>query len=83
MNEKAKLMNRIQVCAFNLDELTLFLDTHPDCKEAKDLFLKYKGMMIEASEAYNKNYGPLSAFDYSGGEWKWINSPWPWELSEV
>ncbi|MEG0899648.1 MAG: spore coat protein CotJB [Oscillospiraceae bacterium] len=83
MNDKAMLMNRIQVCTFNLDELVLFLDTHPDSKEAMDLFMKYKALLEETRMRYIQSYGPLSTYDFDGIKWKWVESPWPWELSEV
>ncbi len=81
MNEKQRLcLKRIRICDFVLYELALFLDTHPKCCEALELFNKYNEMRCNAVEEYTKHFGPLVMKDSdSTQKWCWINGPWPWE----
>ena len=40
-------------------------------------------MRQEAVEAFTSKYGPITHSDYDGGpRWKWVDSPWPWQLAE-
>lgn len=81
-SDSKTLMHRIQVCDFALKEAALFLDTHPDNKDALAFFAKHKAMREKAYEEYVKLFGPLTPMDYDGGpEWRWVEGPWPWEMS--
>ncbi len=80
---KAVLLHRLQVCDFILVELNLYLDTHPDDPEAIRSFEKHRAMREETAKAYTDRYGPITAKDpaaVSGGRWRWVDGPWPWEL---
>ena len=80
MKEREKLMKRIQVCGFVLDELVLYLDTHPTDAAALGMFEKYSKMEKEAKEDYVEKFGPINTTDYDGkGRWKWVDGPWPWQ----
>lgn len=81
MNEKRRLcLRRIQICDFVLTELGLFLNTHPTCQEAMELFDKYNDMRQNAAEDFVKQFGPLVMSDsYETKKWCWICGPWPWE----
>ncbi|MEF9853684.1 MAG: spore coat protein CotJB [Hydrogenoanaerobacterium sp.] len=79
-NEQKVLMNRLKVCDFVMLETGLFLDSHPQNQEALAFYKKHNEMFAAAKAEYIKNYGPLMANDYTGGDsWNWIDSPWPWE----
>lgn len=63
-----------QAEAFSLWELRLYLNTHPDDREALGLFRRL------CAEAQEPNYA--SAFlnaECSAGKWEWVDDPWPWE----
>ena len=64
---KAELRQFIDQVSFMIDDITLFLDTHPDCREA--------------ISDYVKQYGPLNRYDVDTcDDWNvWIDGPWPWE----
>jgi len=80
MNEREKLLKRLQVCDFVLNETALFLNTHPDDKAALEYYKKYMEMERESRAEYVKKYGPVSRTEYDGGpRWNWIDNPWPWE----
>ena len=42
MPDRDSLMKKIQTYDFYLVDLHLFLDSHPNCKEALEYFKKYK-----------------------------------------
>lgn len=73
-------MQIIQKYDFALYDLTLYLDTHPRCREAMTLFAKYRSMREKAVEEYTKRFGPLTALQGSTEtKWDWGNGPMPWE----
>ncbi len=83
MESRDKLMIRIQMCCFYITDLNLFLDTHPHCAEALELFHKYKKMKQDAVEEYAEKYGPITIEDVkSKTEWTWATGDWPWEKGE-
>lgn len=76
------LLRAIQMYDFYLYELNLYLDTHPSDKNALALFKKYNALRKSAYEAYNQKYGPITANDFTEGDYfDWVNDPWPWERS--
>lgn len=77
---RIELLAYIDEVTFILDDLTLYLDTHPTCKYALTEYEKYRDMRITALEEYTEKYGPLCRYDVkTENEWTWINQPWPWE----
>ncbi len=77
------LMQVIQMYDFYLDELVLYLDTHPNCRIALDELKKYRELSVAAHEAYIKNYGPITAEQSdTTTSFTWVKDPWPWERSE-
>ena len=60
---KEKLIDIITKASFAMDDVKLFLDTHPNCMEALEYYHKAKEMREEAWEMYTHNFGPLSAYD--------------------
>lgn len=82
MNPKDKLLRVIQMYGFALDEIRLYLDTHPDCQEALEYYHKYNALKKSAVEEYNRLYGPLTSGQVqSHTRWTWVQEPWPWERS--
>ncbi len=74
----------LQALEFVTLELGLYLDTHPDDKEAFDLFRQYAAMEKAAKAAYETRYGPLtkSAAAASGDCYRWLQEPWPWKYAQ-
>ena len=64
-----------------VNDVKLFLDTHPENQKALDYFQKYKEKRIEALKEYAEVYGPLTVDTVSENSdcWNWINEPWPWQ----
>ena len=79
-NEKIALLRKIQVVDFALQEVNLFLDTHPRCKKALTYYEMYRKLRHELHMEYTEKYGPITRNDVTSTEsWTWINDPWPWE----
>ncbi|MBQ8858393.1 MAG: spore coat protein CotJB [Clostridia bacterium] len=65
---------------FALIELTLFLDTHPEDKEALAMFCEYRNRYEELARKYTGTFGPLTIGDVSGRNgWTWGSTPMPHE----
>ena len=80
MKSKAELMRMIQKYDFALYDLMLYLDTHPRCQEAMDLFDRYRSERKAAVQEYVKRFGPVKALQSStDGNWNWGAGPYPWE----
>ena len=63
-----------QAEAFMLWELRLYINTHPDDKEAIALF---RHLCKEAGEP---NYATTFLTDENCANWGWAKDPWPWEI---
>ncbi len=75
------LMMKIMEIDFALNEMVLYLDTHPNSKNALALYHKYAEKSRELKKLYNEACGPLTSSDNLSEEnWDWISGPWPWEL---
>lgn len=75
-----QLMKIIYETSFALDDVRLFLDTHPRDKEALEYYETYRELREQAVETYIECYGPLSWYDKESSDvWTWIDEPWPWE----
>ena len=83
MSNKRELMvtplSELQVLAFAIQELALYLDTHRDDAEALDLYRKYQKLYHEGMMQYSESCGPLNHRTPSEGPYNWLNDPWPWE----
>ncbi|MBO4354283.1 MAG: spore coat protein CotJB [Clostridia bacterium] len=78
-NEQAALFEKIGQLSFAVDEIRLFLDTHPGDAEALALFGEYAQRRSEAIDEYTNTYGPIDAYyvNTTNG-WTWIDEPMPW-----
>lgn len=78
---KEQLYHYITMLRFSAYDTALFLDTHPDDKEALCYFQKNNELLEEALKEYARLYGPLNMATVSSEDtcWEWIKQPWPWE----
>lgn len=65
---------------FAVDELGLYLTTHPEDQEVLDLYWSYIKLADEGRQKYEKMYGPLfqTAITEDSG-YAWLKDPWPWD----
>lgn len=73
------LMKQINEASFAMDDVLLFLDTHPDNAEAMRYYQNAAAMRKSAMDAYQRQYGPLLVDDVKGSTWSWVTEKWPWE----
>lgn len=75
-------LTELQTLAFMLQELTLYLDTHRDDKEALEVYCEYQRLYEEAKKRYEEKCGPLTnRTGCCGKEFRWLDDPWPWEYA--
>lgn len=77
-----KDLEELQVADFVVVELTLYLDTHPDDKDAIQQYNAFIQKRNEIRAEFEKRYGALTNFGYSYSRypWDWKNAPWPWQV---
>ena len=69
----------VMALCFVSHELQLYLDTHPDDREAFALLRRMLGMTAEAKRRYTAKYGPLTPADLAQSDsFDWLEEPWPW-----
>ncbi len=76
-------LDQLRALEFVVLELGLYLDTHPDDKEAFWIFQKYAALAEKARTAYVDQSGPLTMADAAkGSRYAWIDGPWPWQYQD-
>ena len=76
-------LNQLRALDFVIQELGLYLDTHPNDSEAFALFQNYVELEKAARESYVEQHGPLTQNDAAlNSTYTWGNGPWPWQYSE-
>lgn len=78
---RQELLEWINIVSFAVDDVKLFLDTHPCDEKALEYFEKFKKQRTQALSEYAKYYGPLTVdtVDACDEHWTWTKSPWPWQ----
>lgn len=80
-NERDELLKYIYTSSFALDDIELYLDTHPTDKAALEYYHKCNAIRQQAFKEYTTYFGPLTADSVnSTNKWTWIEDPWPWEM---
>ncbi len=77
-DERMEMIQKIRSLEFAINELALYLDTHPNDQKALCLHRKYCKEVKELKDKYQKVYGPLT-INYPCNKWRWLEEPWPWE----
>lgn len=79
---KAQLLDYLDQVSFAVDDILLYLDTHPCDREAMKYFREQSENRNLALKEYAKRFGPLTidtAVLCEEENWEWISQPWPWE----
>ena len=74
---------RVELMAidFAIQELGLYLTTHPDDQEVLQLYWSYIRLAGQGREAYRARYGPLLETDLTPEDgFAWLKDPWPWDV---
>ncbi len=77
-------LGELMAIDFVADDLSLYLDTHSDDKEAFEVYQAVLALSNEAHEQYAKTCGPVCKKDLLGMDrYAWLKAPWPWEMSKA
>lgn len=79
---RAEALRNVQMYGLALFDTMLFLDTHPNNRQAMEFFNYTREIYREAVKAFESQFGPLSAGSSDSESWAWVNEPWPWEVEE-
>ena len=79
MNKRT--LRNLQEIDFCIQELTLYLDTHPHDVEASHYLLSLLKKRHAIKEAFIKDNGPLTIYDCFDDEC-WYHNPWPWDKED-
>ncbi len=75
-------LSELQVLAFAIQELALYLDTHRDDREALELYQSYQATYHKCMMEYQKRCGQLNHRTPTEGPYRWLDDPWPWEYAK-
>lgn len=80
-SSRQDLLRNVQELGFACLDLNLYLDNHPDDKNAVNAYNTLAVQFAQAKCAYESKYGPLTNFGYAPSKypWQWVNQPWPWD----
>ena len=96
MNDRNVLLKEIGQVSFFLDDLRLYLDTHPLEDKALDLYQQNHQKRMELLKTYTNQFEPLTChcidLDSNGSpatdtrypgkkHWTWSDGPMPWEAA--
>lgn len=72
-------LGELMALQFVSHELQLYLDTHPNDKEAFTALKNALSLYREAKKRYVDRYGPLCPADLEYSQtFNWLADPWPW-----
>lgn len=76
---REELMNQLMAYKFAINDMSLFLNTHPDDEIALKYHNEYVCEFNKIKEEYERNYGPIT-FETEMDSWQWGSDRWPWEV---
>ena len=76
-------MHELQALGFAMNELVLYLDTHPEDHEAAQLLESYTKLYRQGMEKVRSQHGPMRNTDaVCDGKFRWLDGAWPWEYAQ-
>lgn len=82
-SDKGELLMKIYEYDFAINDLSLYLDLHPDDMGVYRLFKMYTEKQADCVRMYEKKFGPLE-LDSSDYEcYMWEKGPWPFTGGKV
>ena len=79
-SERERMLENIGMVDFVVVEMTEYLDTHPDDRNALEYFNHYSRMKNQMVKEFSQKYFPLTKdLAESNKEWRWGAAPLPWE----
>ena len=72
----------MQALGFAVQELALYLDTHPEDTEALQLYREYQKLYAHVAGEYGNKCGPMThTMPVDHNTYTWMDEPWPWEFA--
>lgn len=76
----SQLQTLIDQTSFALDDILLYLDTHPCDQAALEYYRRMANIRIKAMNDYQADCSPLMADQANADNyWTWVSGKWPWE----
>ncbi len=67
---------------FIAHDLSLYMDTHPNDREAFVMYQEMLRLAKEGKKEYERRYGPLCKDSLLNAEsYTWLENPWPWDAT--
>lgn len=83
-NEQAELLLNVNQISFQLHELKLYLDIHPNDNYLIQLYNNCQEQLNNSILAYENKYSPLLSDSKSNSDnFSWEAYSWPWEMEEL
>ena len=71
----------LQTLGFMIQELALYLDTHPEDREALELYQNYQKLLHKHMMEFNECRPINHSLPTQGDRYRWLDDPWPWEYA--
>ena len=79
--DQRRLMQQIYEAGFVIDDVLLYLDTHPCDEEALAYYESFRKLYAKLVKDYTIHFGPLRVDQVDvSNHWAWVKTPWPWEM---
>ena len=80
MRNREQLLKEIFQVSFCVDDVILYLDTHPQDIDAMQFYHEHVNRRKAMLDEYAAQYGPLLIDDVTCQDrWTWTDEPFPWE----
>ena len=78
IESREKLLRKIMEYKFYENDLTLYLDNHPNDKKALAMHNEYVRKLKDVTKEFEEKYGPLT-IETVMESWEWAQDLWPWQ----
>lgn len=75
---REELMKQLMAYKFAINDMSLFLNTHPEDERALRYHNEYVCEFNKIKDEYEREFGPIT-FETEMDSWKWVTDRWPWE----
>ena len=79
ITREEELLIKISEAEFALNDLSLYLDLHPNNNIIYDKFKIYVKQYKNYLDEYERTYGPLNLCSSYSNKYEYYKNPWPWD----
>lgn len=82
--DREGMMSNLAAISFAINDLTLYLDTHPDCPKGTSLFYELLEKRLGLLNEFAEKFYPLTqtsmvSGNFNQNQYGWSEGPMPWE----